>query len=89
MSRQGQGVFAVLCTEMRRLDTAKRLSHILPDGPPITGTLREQSKLKSQLSMCVERCLVYASSVGLAASFRADGADCILQSSSDIFAGVR
>ena len=75
--------------EMGRLDTANRLSHILPDGSPITGTLREQSKLKSQLLMCVERRLVYASAVSLDKAFSADGADCILQSSSDIFAGVR
>jgi hypothetical protein len=75
--------------EMKRLDTANSLSHILPDGSPITEPHREQSKLKSQLLMCVERRLVYASAVSLDKAFSADGADCILQSSSDIFAGVR
>ena len=45
--------------------------------------------MKNQLLMCVERRLAYACGIGKHGALSVDGADVVLQSSSDIFKGVR
>lgn len=84
----GQQCLQYCVLARRHKDVEERLKHILPDATLTRrDKLRQESKMKSQLLMCVERRLVYACAVGKAAAFSAEGADCILQSSSDIFTG--
>ena len=62
----------------------------LPD-PTVTkkNQLIQEPKMKNQLLMCVERRLAYACGIGKHGALSVDGADVVLQSSSDIFKGVR
>jgi len=90
--RRGTGKECLLyCVlEQRKKNSEDFMAHILP-GATVTRRkgLHEESKMKAQLSMCVDRRLSYASAVSKKDALSADGADNILESSSDIFTGVR
>ena len=76
--------------EQRRKHSQEFMDQILPGGfVPRSKKLPNESKMKAQLSMGVDRRLLYASAVSKKDALSADGADNILESSSDIITGVR
>jgi len=76
--------------EQRRKHSQDFMARILPGGTvPRSKKLPSESKMKAQLSMGVDRRLTYASAVSKKDALSADGADNILESSSDLFTGVR